>query len=1003
VGYETQSITVGSQSVIDIVMVADVTALQEVVVTGYTAQTRRDITGSVASIDSDLLNEIPASNFGERLQGRAAGVFVGQDNQPGGQTVIRIRGFGTVNSNEPLYVIDGVPTDDVYALNRINPANIESMQVLKDASSASIYGARAGNGVIIITTKKGKAGAPKFTLDARYGWQKAANSLDLLNTQQLGELMYQQDLNDYANANGGDISGFDWSGLNGQYGGDPTASDFIPDYVLPSGAFEGEVDESAYAYPANTIVRANKAGTDWYDEIYDVAPIQEYNLGASGGTDKGRYYFGLGYFDQQGIVKYTNFSRFSIRANTEFAPKEWFRIGENLEVSYTENVNFNNNQEGNPVSNAYRMQPIVSVYDIGGNFAGSKGDNLGNASNPLAQLQRAKDNVSENWRVFGNAFIEADLFKDLTFRTQFGVDYTNWYQSAYSYLNYEDAEPSSSNSLGVNMNYVLNWTWYNTLVYNHTWADKHRLNVLVGTEAIENTYRRLYGSSINFFVDDLSYRYIDAGVRQPSSGSGSSWSMFSLFGKINYSFNDKYLVDVTIRRDGSSRFGSENRFAVFPAFSLGWRLSSESFMSGSSWVDDLKLRFGWGQMGNQNISPDNQFSTYRTDPWRSSYDIGGSNTSTVKGFDTNRFGNPFGQWETTTTLNAGIDLTVLNNRLTFNFDWYDRTTTDMLYTLPLPGTQGDASAPAQNVGEMNNTGVDLNVSWSDASSSGDFTYNIGFNLSHYKNEVVALSDDAGTVLLGPERRQVRYARSVAGEPYMSFFGYDINGFTDGSESYWTQNEEGEDVYVSDIYPGYYNYISQYGDGVGRFKYIDQDGDGVITDADRTFIGNPHPDFYYGLNAAFTFKNFDLTLFFQGVQGNDLINVVSRWIDFAQFQGNRSIRMYEESWTPTLGDNATLPVLSASDNLSQEPSSAFVQDGSYFRMKNLMLGYTIPNLKGIDRLRVYFQALNLFTITKYEGLDPEVNISDPGANNTLGLDNGIYPTSQSFILGLNFGF
>jgi len=415
------------------------------------------------------------------------------------------------------------------------------------------------------------------------------------------------------------------------------------------------------------------------------------------------------------------------------------------------------------------------------------------------------------------------------------------------------------------------------------------------------------------------------------------------------------------------------------------------------------LRFGWGQMGNQNISPDNQFSTYRTDPWRSSYDIGGSNTSTVKGFDTNRFGNPFGQWETTTTLNAGIDLTVLNNRLTFNFDWYDRTTTDMLYTLPLPGTQGDASAPAQNVGEMNNTGVDLNVSWSDASSSGDFTYNIGFNLSHYKNEVVALSDDAGTVLLGPERRQVRYARSVAGEPYMSFFGYDINGFTDGSESYWTQNEEGEDVYVSDIYPGYYNYISQYGDGVGRFKYIDQDGDGVITDADRTFIGNPHPDFYYGLNAAFTFKNFDLTLFFQGVQGNNLINVVSRWIDFAQFQGNRSIRMYEESWTPTLGDNATLPVLSASDNLSQEPSSAFVQDGSYFRMKNLMLGYTIPNLKGIDRLRVYFQALNLFTITKYEGLDPEVNISDPGANNTLGLDNGIYPTSQSFILGLNFGF
>jgi TonB-linked SusC/RagA family outer membrane protein len=1000
VGYETQSIAVGSQSVIDIVMVADVTALQEVVVTGYTAQTRRDITGSVASVDSDLLNEIPAANFGERLQGRAAGVFVGQDNQPGGQTMIRIRGFGTVNSNEPLYVIDGVPTDDVYALNRINPANIESMQVLKDASSASIYGARAGNGVVIITTKKGKAGAPKFTFDAKYGWQKAANSLDLLNTQQLGELMYQQDLNDYANANGGDISGFDWDGYNAQYGSDPTASDFIPDYVYPDGAFEGEVDESAYSFPNNLIARANKEGTDWYDEIYGTAPIQEYNLGASGGTDKGQYFFGLGYFDQEGIVTFTNFKRFSIRANTQFAPKDWFRVGENLEVSYTEGVNFDNNQEGNPVSNAYRMQPIIPVFDIGGNHAGTKGTNTGNASSPYAQLERAKDNVSENWRVFGNAFLEADLFKDLTFRTQFGIDYTNWYQSAYTFLNPEDAEPRSSNTLGVNMNYVLNWTWYNTLVYNHTWADKHRLNVLAGTEAIENTYRQLWGSRSNFFVDDLSYRFLNAGeAAQQNTGSGSGWSMFSLFAKVNYSFNDKYLVDFTIRRDGSSRFGPENRFAVFPAFSVGWRMSSESFMSGVSWTDDLKLRVGWGQMGNQNIAADNQYSTYRTHPWQSSYDIAGSNTATVAGFDTGRFGNPFGQWETTTTLNAGFDWTMFNNKLTVNFDWYDRVTTDMLFTLTLPGTQGNASAPAQNVGEMKNTGIDLNVAYNGASSSGNFTYTIGFNFSQYNNEVVALSDNTASTLLGPSLRQQRYTRSVAGEPYMSMWGKEIIGFTDGSESYW--NEAGE--YVSDIYPGYYNYISQYGEGVGRFKFKDQNGDGVINDEDDTFIGNPHPDFFYGLNAAFTFKNFDLTLFFQGVQGNDLINYVSRWIDFVQFQGNRSVKMYEKSWTPELGDAAELPVLSFTDNLSYASNSYFVQDGSYFRMKNLMFGYTFPNLKGIDRLRIYFQGVNLFTITNYEGLDPEVNIAGPGDNASLGIDQGIYPTSRQFIFGLNFGF
>ncbi|NJN24514.1 MAG: SusC/RagA family TonB-linked outer membrane protein [Cyclobacteriaceae bacterium] len=477
---------------------------------------------------------------------------------------------------------------------------------------------------------------------------------------------------------------------------------------------------------------------------------------------------------------------------------------------------------------------------------------------------------------------------------------------------------------------------------------------------------------------------------------------------------DKYLVDLTVRRDGSSRFGSENRYAVFPAASLGWRISDEAFMSGLTWTNELKLRAGWGQMGNQSISQDNQFSTYRTSLSQSSYDINGNNTKVVPGFDTNRFGNPFGQWETTTTLDLGFDWTMFNNKLTINFDWWDRQTSDMLYTLPLPATQGNASAPAQNVGEMSNKGIDLYLAYNNTSANGDFSYDIGLNFSTYKNEIVNLSENANSALLGPDLRQYRYSRSVMGQPFMSFYGLEVIGFTDGSESYWDTNDDGDPVYVSDEYPGYYNYISQYGEGLGRYKFKDQltedtngDGiadatDGVINDEDRVFIGNPHPDFYYGLNASFEYKNFDFTMFFQGVQGNDLINYVSRWIDFNQFQGNRSTRMYEESWTPELGDNATLPVLSATDNLSYQPNSRLVQDGSYLRMKNLMIGYTIPNIKGIDRLRVYFQTTNLFTITEYDGLDPEVNIAGPGDNASLGIDQGVYPTPRSFIFGVNFG-
>lgn len=978
--YLTQDVALNGRREVSIKLIQDISSLEEIIITGYTAQSRREVTGAVTSIDAEALNEIPQPSLTQQLQGRAAGVMVGQDNRPGGGAMVRIRGFGTINNNDPLYVIDGIPTKG--GLNQINPANVESIQILKDASAASIYGSRAANGVVIITTKKGKVGAPKVNFSVRGGIQQATQSLDLANTQQLGEILYLQQRNDYIVATGS-ADGFEFN--HGQYGPDPNASNFIPDYIFPSGAFEGDPRTNPANYsavePFNLITRANKTGTDWYDEIYQTAPLQEYNLNVSGGTGRSNYFVGLNYYNQEGTVIHTNFERYSIRANSELSPKSWLRIGENLEVAYSETVSFTNNTEGNAISNTFRTQPIIPVYDINGFFAGNKGSNLGNGDNPVAILARDKDDVGENWRFFGNAYIEVDFLKNFTFKTQFGADFGTFYGPNWIARNIEDAEAIAANGLSVTANNSLTWTWYNTLNYTNTFADVHKVGVLLGTEAIEGNFRQLTGARNQFFSDDLDYRYLNAGETSITNGHfGSHSSLFSYFGKINYSLADKYLLDVTVRRDGSSRFGPENRYAVFPAFSLGWRLSDEAFLQGADWLTDLKLRGGWGQMGNQEIPNDNAYTTFRTSLVNSSYDLNGSNTSVVPGFDSQRFGNLNGKWETTTTTNVGFDATLFN-QLTINFDWYDKTTTDMLYQLGLPFTQGEATAPFQNVAEMNNTGIDLGLAYSNTAMGGDLSYNIAANFSTYKNEVISLGDNANEVLIGPSRRQYSYTRSITGQPISSFYGLIIDGFT-------TQADVG-----SGEYDAYY-------DRPGRYKYRDINGDGLITDDDRTFIGSPHPDFTYGLNLNIQYKNFDVTMFFQGVQGNDLLNYVNRWIDFVTFQGNRSVKMLTDSWTPE-NPNASLPVLSAGDNLSYQPSSYFVEDGSYFRMKNLQIGYNFPTIAGIDNLRLYFQATNLFTITDYSGLDPEVNIQF-GNNNMFGFDEGIYPTPQQFILGLNLG-
>lgn len=1003
IGYTSQEIVVGSRSNIDVALKVDVKSLSEVVVTGYATQRKQDITGAVTVVNAKDLTATPAASVTQMLQGRASGVVVGNDNSPGGGTMVRIRGFGSINNNSPLYVIDGVPTQGT--LNQINPNDIESMQVLKDASAASIYGARAANGVVIITTKKGKTGEPSITFDFYTGTQRPGKMLDLLNTKELGEYLYLADLGAGKNPSATSPSVQYKFGANGEQ----TIADYIYPNVygtLPSNyTYTNDIADPNLGKTAFNITKANKEGTDWQDVIFDPAPIANFQIGASGGTNSGKYAISAGYFKQDGILRYTKYDRYSLRANTEFK-KGRFTVGENFTFSYDERQGITNNDESNPIMFAIRVHPIIPVFDITGGpvelggtnlspyngFAGSKGTNLGNAPNPLARLYREKDNITKGTHVFGNAFAEVDIIKGLKARTSLGLEYNQYNRSEYFHRDIEAAEARNANSLNVINNFDRSLTWFNTLNYNTTFGD-HTLNVLVGTEAVTTYAVAFQASRSNFAYDDLEYRYLDAGSAAGLSNAGSGAtlsSLFSQFGKINYSYKDFLLADFTLRRDGSSRFSAANRYGVFPAFSVGLRLTEFEFMKQAQFVNDLKIRAGWGKTGNQLIpNVYNAYTLYAADPLNNAYDINGTGSSIVGGFDLVQFGNPNGKWETNTSTNLGLDAILLNNKMEFVFDWYNRVTSDMLTQIAIPRTAGSGTIPYTNIGEVRNRGFDIGLNFRD--KKGDFRYQVGLSLGHYKNEVLKLNDDPNATVFGFTTRLPAISATKAGLPIASYYGYFVDGVI-------------KDQAEADAAPKFGSYTRE-----GTFKFRDVNGDGVITAADRTIIGNPHPDFTYGINLNFGFKNWDLTMFGQGVQGNQIFNYVRYWTDFNVFQGNRSKDMLYNSWRKS-GDVAKLPRLNSGDAISQQVSSYFLEDGSYLRLKNIQLTYTIPSsiLKkaGLASAQVYVQGQNVLTLTKYSGLDPDINLRRSGNDNQdihMGIDEGAYPVAKSYIVGLRFGF
>lgn len=985
IGYNTVEKNFNGPGTINVALTVDAKTLEEVVVTGYGTQAKKDLTGAVAVVDTKDLLAVPATNVAQQLQGRVSGVNVGNESTPGGGVMVRIRGFGTIGNNDPLFVIDGVPTQG--NLNTLNQNDIESIQVLKDASSASIYGSRAANGVVIITTKKGKAGEPKLTFDAYYGTQRVGKRLDLLNSQELGTYIWQAERNSK-----GDQS---FNPSHGQYGNGNTP--VIPDYIFPSGAMEGDprVDPSKYSYtPGGLITRANKQGTKWMDEIFQVAPIQNYNIGATGGTTSGRYALSLGYFNQKGTLKHVGYDRYTVRANTEFTVKKRVRIGENLQVAYAQRKGgFGNQDEGNEISMAYRMHPLIPVYDIKGNFAGGRGQNLGNAKNPVAMLYRNKDNLGRELRIFGNAYGEVDLFAGLTFRTSFGLD-GNVNRGRYSNLpDIESVEANNNIELTVQERFNYSWTFTNTLAYNTVLGTDHKLDAYVGYEAIDAKQEFFGGYRRGYFSDVMALRYLDNGDQTTASNENRlevNYGLVSTFGKVNYAFEDKYLLQAILRSDRSSRFLAASNQAIFPAMSAGWRVSQEGFFADMPFVNDLKLRAGWGKTGNQDIGDYNAYATYRQSVFSNGYSIDGAPNSFALGFDNQSFANPKAKWETTSSTNLGLDLTLLNSQMDFAFDWFNRKTSDMLFSSPLASTLGDANIPAFNVGSMQNRGVEFSLNYK-SNAENIVRYGLGFNLSTYRNLVLALDENEKTFYTGYGLRTPAVTRTEAGKPLSSFYGYIVDGIF--------QSEEEVKTYAK--FEGY--------NAPGKFKYRDVNGDGEITTADQTYIGSPHPDFAYGLNLNVGYKAFDLTLFGAGVQGNDIYNYVRYWTDFNTFQGNRSKRALYDAWQPGKTD-AKITAPFANDAISSRPSTYFLEDGSYFRMKNIQLSYQMPqNLTssiGMGSLQLYVQGTNLFTLTKYSGLDPDINLRNYFAgdrNRQIGVDEGVYPVSKNIIFGINVGF
>ena len=933
IGYLTQETVINNQKSIRFLLKEDTKTLDEVVVIGYGVQKKADLTGSVANINTEKLNTQSNANIGQALQGKIAGVdIVSQGGAPGSGTRIMVRGIGTLNNASPLYIVDGMYMNSI---DHINPNDIASIDVLKDASSAAIYGSRAANGVIIVTTKEGSntEGKPIIDLSVNLGISTASKFLDMLDAKGWAEV----------------------TTIARQAIGKP-ALDMATDL-------------------------ANKPDNDWQDIMFRPALMQHYNLSVKGGGKYSTYYTGLGYFNQDGIVKGTNYQRYNIQSKNDYK-RGIFSAGTNLIISFSHDKPLHQELRGGMIGTILQSVPTLEKYDDTreGGYGGTYGDVV-NIPHPLAIIDdNIMDRYNENVKIFANLYAQIELFKGLKYKLNLTPDFS--FERYKNYLNKYDfgLATNSITQLTERQRRRRNILVENLLTFDRTFGE-HKISALAGYTYQDSRFRHIqaYGEGLPQGLEE-----IDAATTNRSN-EGNSWRsvLTSILGRVFYSYQNKYLFTATIRRDGSSKFGKNNRYGYFPSFSLGWNVAEEKFMENVHWLDQLKLRGGYGVLGNQEIDNYQYSSTITT-----GINYPDGNGGLLQGAFPKNFANPDIKWEETAMTNVGIDFMAFNNRLSLTADYYVKNTKDILLTVPIPISSGGANDPIRNAGKIRNNGFEFNLGWMDQPNP-DISYGINLIGSFNKNKVIAMGSESGSIKGGSTNQNITTSETKA--------GYPIGGYWLISTAGYFNSQEEVDAYAKDgkkIQPA-----AEPGD----IKFVDANNDGVINDDDRVFQGSPFPDFTFALNGNMRYKNFDLSIGLQGVLGNKIYNATRQTLEDVT-KGSNFLASCLDYWTPE-NKNASHPRLTWDDpnRNTRAESDRYLENGSYLRLRSVQLGYTFPQtwFKGaIQHARVYINAENLFTITSYSGYSPDVNADNA---NYRGFDNFIYPTNRTFMLGLNVTF
>lgn len=933
IGYLTQETVINNQKSIRFLLKEDTKTLDEVVVIGYGVQKKADLTGSVANINTEKLNTQSNANIGQALQGKIAGVdIVSQGGAPGSGTRIMVRGIGTLNNASPLYIVDGMYMNSI---DHINPNDIASIDVLKDASSAAIYGSRAANGVIIVTTKEGSntEGKPIIDLSVNLGISTASKFLDMLDAKGWAEV----------------------TTIARQAIGKP-ALDMATDL-------------------------ANKPDNDWQDIMFRPALMQNYNLSVKGGGKYSTYYTGLGYFNQDGIVKGTNYQRYNIQSKNDYK-RGIFSAGTNLIISFSHDKPLHQELRGGMIGTILQSVPTLEKYDDTreGGYGGTYGDVV-NIPHPLAIIDdNIMDRYNENVKIFANLYAQIELFKGLKYKLNLTPDFS--FERYKNYLNKYDfgLATNSITQLTERQRRRRNILVENLLTFDRTFGE-HKISALAGYTYQDSRFRHIqaYGEGLPQGLEE-----IDAATTNRSN-EGNSWRsvLTSILGRVFYSYQNKYLFTATIRRDGSSKFGKNNRYGYFPSFSLGWNVAEEKFMENVHWLDQLKLRGGYGVLGNQEIDNYQYSSTITT-----GINYPDGNGGLLQGAFPKSFANPDIKWEETAMTNVGIDFMAFNNRLSLTADYYVKNTKDILLTVPIPISSGGANDPIRNAGKIRNNGFEFNLGWMDQPNP-DISYGINLIGSFNKNKVIAMGSESGSIKGGSTNQNITTSETKA--------GYPIGGYWLISTAGYFNSQEEVDAYAKDgkkIQPA-----AEPGD----IKFVDANNDGVINDDDRVFQGSPFPDFTFALNGNMRYKNFDLSIGLQGVLGNKIYNATRQTLEDVT-KGSNFLASCLDYWTPE-NKNASHPRLTWDDpnRNTRAESDRYLENGSYLRLRSVQLGYTFPQtwFKGaIQHARVYINAENLFTITSYSGYSPDVNADNA---NYRGFDNFIYPTNRTFMLGLNVTF